>query len=243
MRFADRVALITAAASGIGRATAGIIAAEGGRVAAIDIDEDRLEQLADEVTAAGGRIGTVACNALDRQAVRAAVAEVVGAHGRIDILVNAVGGSTIIADPAATVDVLRLEEWQSITAFNLESMFLFTREVVPVMKRQGSGKIVNLASIAGRGLSDSSSSAYAAAKGGVIAFTHKTARELGPFRHHSQRGRPQHHPDRADPAAVGAAQPGGSRRRCRVDPPAPGRRGGRPGQGDLLPGVGGRPTT
>jgi len=181
MRFEDRVALITAAGSGIGRATAQIIAAEGGRVAAVDNDEGRLERLANDVSAGGGRIGTFACDALDRGAVRATVAGVLEAHGCIDILVNAVGGSTIIADPGATVDALGLEEWRSITAFNLEGMFLFTHEVVPIMKRQGRGKIVNLASIAGRGLSDESSSAYAAAKGGVIAFTHKIARELGPF--------------------------------------------------------------
>jgi NAD(P)-dependent dehydrogenase (short-subunit alcohol dehydrogenase family) len=60
-------------------------------------------------------------------------------------------------------------------------MFIFTTLIVPLMKSQGGGKIVNLASIAGRGFSDVSSSAYAAAKGGVIAFTKKTARELGPF--------------------------------------------------------------
>ena len=63
---------------------------------------------------------------------------------------------------------------------NLTGTFLFTHAVVPVMKRQGSGKIVNLASIAGRGLSGSSSSAYAAAKGGIIALTRKLAFELGP---------------------------------------------------------------
>lgn len=66
-------------------------------------------------------------------------------------------------------------------AFNLDGTFLFCRAVAPVMKRQGRGKIVNLSSIAGRGISASSSSAYAAAKGGIIAFTRKLAHELGPF--------------------------------------------------------------
>ena len=181
MRFAGKVALVTAAASGIGRATAGIIAREGGTVAAVDIDEARLESLATEISAAGGRAATWNCDALDPAAVRATVAGVLAAHGRIDILVNAVGGSTIIDNPAARVEELTLEEWRAIAAFNLDGMFLFANAVVPAMKAQGAGKIVNLASIAGRGLSDESSGAYAAAKGGVIAFTMKAARELGPF--------------------------------------------------------------
>jgi NAD(P)-dependent dehydrogenase (short-subunit alcohol dehydrogenase family) len=78
------------------------------------------------------------------------------------------------------VDDLTLAEWQRLIAFNLDGTFLFCHAVAPVMKRQGSGKIVNLSSVAGRGISPSSSSAYAAAKGGIIAFTRKLAHELGP---------------------------------------------------------------
>jgi NAD(P)-dependent dehydrogenase (short-subunit alcohol dehydrogenase family) len=92
-----------------------------------------------------------------------------------------VGGSTIVANPSANVDELTFDEWQRLIAFNLHGTFLFTHAVVPFMRRQRRGKIVNLASIAGRGLSASSSSAYAAAKGGIIAFTRKLAFELGPF--------------------------------------------------------------
>jgi NAD(P)-dependent dehydrogenase (short-subunit alcohol dehydrogenase family) len=120
-------------------------------------------------------------DALDRVQVEEAVAGVVRDFGRIDILVNAVGGSTIIPRPAATVDELTLAEWQRLIAFNLDGTFLFCHEVAPVMKRQRSGKIVNISSVAGRGLSAASSSAYAAAKGGIIAFTRKLAHELGPF--------------------------------------------------------------
>jgi len=109
--------------------------------------------------------------------VKAVAAE----HGRIDVLVNAVGGSTVIARAAATVDELSLAEWQRLLAFNLDGTFLFCHAVAPIMKRQRAGKIVNISSIAGRGISESSSSAYAAAKGGIIAFTRKLAHELGPF--------------------------------------------------------------
>ena len=101
--------------------------------------------------------------------------------GRIDILVNAVGGSTIISKPSALVEEHSLDDWQRVIKFNLDGTFLFTHAVVPVMKRQNSGKIVNLASIAGRGMSVASGSAYAAAKGGIIAFTRKLSFELGPF--------------------------------------------------------------
>lgn len=180
MRFRDKVALITAAASGIGRATAEIMAAEGGTVAAVDTDASRLAALADSLRGTGGAVRTLRADALDPAQVTEVVTGVARDLGRIDILVNAVGGSTIIARPAATVDELSFSDWQRLIDFNLDGTFLFCHAVAPVMKRQGSGKIVNLSSIAGRGLSAASSSAYAAAKGGIIAFTRKLALELGP---------------------------------------------------------------
>jgi len=181
MRFKDRVALITAAASGIGKATAEIIATEGGVVVAVDTDQGRLEKMVAALRDAGGRAHARRADALDAGQVQAAVDATVREHGRIDILVNAVGGSTIIARPAAPTDELTLEDWQRLLHFNLTGTFLFCHAVVPVMRRQRGGKIVNLASVAGRGISDTSSSAYATAKGGIIAFTRKLARELGPF--------------------------------------------------------------
>jgi NAD(P)-dependent dehydrogenase (short-subunit alcohol dehydrogenase family) len=181
MRFRDKVALITAAASGIGRATADIIAAEGGVVVAVDADEGRLKSATEAMLAAGGTVHARRADALQPVQVDEMVASVARELGRIDILVNAVGGSTIIARSAATVDELSLADWQRLIAFNLDGTFLFCHAVAPVMKGQGGGKIVNISSIAGRGLSASSSSAYAAAKGGIIAFTRKLAHELGPF--------------------------------------------------------------
>lgn len=180
MRFHDKVALITAAASGIGRATAGIMGEEGAVVVAVDNNQERLDRAVTEITTAGGRAHGRLCDALDRAQVDALVAQVAREFGRIDILVNAVGGSTIIAKSGAAVDELSFDDWRALIDFNLSGTFLFTHAVVPVMKAQHSGKIVNLSSIAGRGLSVSSSSAYAAAKGGIIAFTRKLAFELGP---------------------------------------------------------------
>ena len=180
MRFRDQVALITAAASGIGKATAEIIGAEGGVVIAVDTDQGRLDKLTTAIRDGGGRAHGYRADALDPRQVQDVVDGVVREHGRIDILVNAVGGSTVIPKPAATVDELPFADWQKLLTFNLDGTFLFSHAVVPVMKRHARGKIVNLASVAGRGISDTSSSAYAAAKGGIIAFTKKLARELGP---------------------------------------------------------------
>ena len=181
MRFQDKVALITAAASGIGRATADIMAREGAIIVAVDNNEERLERTIGELRKAGGRAHGKMCDALNAAQVDGTVASVASEFGAIDILVNAVGGSTIVAKPGADVDELSFADWQKLIDFNLSGTFLFTHAVVPVMKTQRHGKIVNLASIAGRGLSASSSSAYAAAKGGIIAFTRKLAFELGPY--------------------------------------------------------------
>ena len=181
MRFTDKVAVITAFANGIGRATSEIMAREGAIVVGIDNHPDRLEAAIAALRGSRGRAHGRLCDARNQDQVEMTIASVEKEFGGIDILVNAVGGSTIIANSGATVDELTFEEWQDLIAFNLNGTFLFTHAVVPIMKRRRSGKIVNLASIAGRGLSVSSSSAYAAAKGGIIAFTRKLAFELGPF--------------------------------------------------------------
>jgi NAD(P)-dependent dehydrogenase (short-subunit alcohol dehydrogenase family) len=180
MRFKDKVALISAAANGIGRATATIMAREGATVIAVDNHQGRLDEAVPALRQAGSKTEGRLVDALDAGAVDRLVAEIERDHGRIDILVNAVGGSTVIDNPRATTEELSFADWQKLIAFNLDGTFLFTHAVIPVMKRRRSGKIVNLASIAGRGLSANSSSAYAAAKGGIIAFTRKLAHELGP---------------------------------------------------------------
>jgi len=180
MRFRNKVALITAAANGIGRATAAIMVREGATVIAVDNNQSRLDEAVPALRRDGGKAEGRLVDALVPAEVDALVADVVRQHGAIDILVNAVGGSTVIANPQATTEQLAFADWQKLIAFNLDGTFLVTHAVIPVMKRQRSGKIVNLASIAGRGLSQNSSSAYAAAKGGIIAFTRKLAHELGP---------------------------------------------------------------
>src|SRR4051812_9535218 len=179
MRFTNKVALITPAANGIGGAPAEIMVREGATVIAADNNQGRLDDAVASLKR-GGRAEGRLVDALVPAEVDALVADVARQHGNIDILVNAVGGSTVIANPNVTTEQMSFADWQKLIAFNLDGTFLVTHAVIPVMKRQRSGKIVNLASIAGRGLSVNSSSAYAAAKGGIIAFTRKLAHELGP---------------------------------------------------------------
>lgn len=180
-RFRGKVALISGAGAGICRASAVIIAAEGGNVVAVDINQEALEGLLQSLNAMSEGEHSIYCaDALEQAEVDAVVADVIDRYGKIDILINGVGGSTIIANSAATADELTMEEWKQVLDFNLSGTFLFCHAVIPHMTRQGGGKIVNFASIAGRGKSASSSSAYAAAKGGIIAFTTKLALEVGP---------------------------------------------------------------
>src|SRR5207237_5309004 len=128
-----------------------------------------------------GTAHTLVADVLDAAQVESTVQRAVQEHRRLDILLNAVGGSTIIGKPSAPIDELSLADWQRLLHFNLTGTFLFCHAIVPVMKRQAAGKIVNISSIAGRGLSASSSAAYATAKGGIIALTRKLSLELGPF--------------------------------------------------------------
>ena len=177
MRFQNKVAVITGAANGIGRATARILAGEGAYLVAVDISAPALASLAEEIEAAGGSVSTME---VDVQQVGQMVDTIVGRFGAIDILVNAVGGSTIIPNSDASVDDLTFEDWDRVIQFNLKGTFLCTNAAVRQMKKQEGGKIVNLSSIAGHGVSDTSS-AYATAKAGIMAFTKKVAREAGPY--------------------------------------------------------------
>ena len=181
MRFQDKVALITAAASGIGRATADIIAREGGVIVAVDNHEERLDRTVAELREAGGRAhGGCATRSIAARSTRRSPRSRRSSAGSTSWSTRSAAARSS-RNPAPTVDELSFADWQQLIDFNLSGTFLFTHAVVPVMKRQRSGKIVNLSSIAGRGLSISSSSAYAAAKGGIIAFTRKLAFELGPY--------------------------------------------------------------
>ena len=180
MRFQDKVAIITAAASGIGKATSRILASEGAHVVAVDVNTQALAALVDTIESTGGNISAIEANVLESQPVEELADSVVSTFNRIDILVNAVGGSTIIQNSAASVDNLTLDDWDKVIQFNLRGTFLCTKAIIKQMKKQGNGKIVNISSDAAHSLGDPSS-AYVAAKAGIMAFTKKVAREAGPY--------------------------------------------------------------
>jgi len=180
MRFQDKVAIITAAASGIGKATSRILASEGAHVVAVDVNTQALAALVDTIESTGGNISAIEANVLESQPVEELVDSVVNTFNKIDILVNAVGGSTIIQNSAASVDNLTIDDWDKVIQFNLRGTFLCTKAIIKQMKKQGNGKIVNISSDAAHSLGDPSS-AYVAAKAGIMAFTKKVAREAGPY--------------------------------------------------------------
>ena len=155
MRFQGRRAVVTGGLSGIGEAVAKRIAAEGGKVAIWDMN------------------GGIRTDISNWDSVQAAAAETVRQLGGIDILVNSAG----IAGPTATVLDLPIEEWHRIIAINLDGTFFTNRAVVPHMMANDYGRIVNIASIAGKE-GNPNASAYSASKAAVIGFTKSLAKEL-----------------------------------------------------------------
>ncbi|GIF72482.1 3-oxoacyl-ACP reductase FabG [Asanoa siamensis] len=173
-RFADRVAIVTGAAQGIGAATARRLAKEGARVAVVDLDADRSAATADEIKATGGMATGYGCDVTDPAAVAAMVEAVAGEHGRIDILVNNAGitrDNLLFKMPAA--------EWDAVITTNLSSMFHCCQAVQKHMVAAKYGKIVNLSSRSALG--NRGQVNYAAAKAGVQGLTATLAIELGPF--------------------------------------------------------------
>ena len=143
MRFEGKVALITAAGAGIGKSMAEIVVREGGTVVAVENQQERLDALVDGLDNQAGKVVSKCIDATHEIQARRTVQEVVGEFGRIDILVNAVGGSTIIDNPAAEIDEMPFEDWQKILNFNLSATFIFTNAIVPHMKAQKWGRIIN----------------------------------------------------------------------------------------------------
>jgi 3-oxoacyl-[acyl-carrier protein] reductase len=174
MRFDRRVVVVTGAAKGIGAVTAEAFARERARVAALDVDGTGIDKVVAGVTAHGGEILGLETDVTSETAVHAAVESVLSRWGRVDVLVNNAGGFAVMRTFEETSEA----EWDAILRSNLTSAFLVSKAVLPVMKRQRSGRIVNLASVVARGGAVRVPAHYAAAKAGVIALTRMLALEV-----------------------------------------------------------------
>lgn len=174
VRFEQKVALITGGASGMGRATALGWARRGGKTVIVDRNEAMAEELAREIVGSGGDAFAIGANITEPDAAANIVAATVTRYGRLDFLHNNAYAAWH-ENPVLLGDVSD-EHWNHVIDIGLHAMFRFTRAVLPVMTRQGSGAIVNMSSTAGFH-AEPYVSAYAVAKGGVIQLTKATAVE------------------------------------------------------------------
>jgi len=174
-RQEGRVALVTGAAQGLGRAFSEGLAGEGARLVLADLNEPRLRKVAAEIARAGREVAAMRADVTSPDEVQAMIETAVKRFGRLDVLVNNVGKF-----PLRPLEEMTLEEWRAIVALNLESVFLCIRAAIPPMKQGGYGRIINVASVTvfmgTPGLAH-----YVAAKAGVIGLTRVAASELGQY--------------------------------------------------------------
>jgi len=175
MRVKDKVAIVVGGASGIGRATAQLLAREGAKVMIANLHIEKANQIADGIRTAGGEVATIKADMTIEKEVDEMVRVTLERFGRIDILANVAGGS--VHDPFA---VSTKETWDRMIDLNLTGARNCTRAVINHMMERGSGKIVNVSSIAGVE-GTASRASYAAAKAGLIGFTKALALEMVPY--------------------------------------------------------------
>lgn len=174
-KLQDRAIIVTGAAQGIGRVYARRLVAEGARVAVADIDHTGARRTATEL---GPNALAVHVDVADRNSVQAMIDATVSAFGQVDVLVN----NAALFGPLEyqSIEDITTELWDRVMAVNVRGVFLCAQAVIPIMKRQGRGKIINIAS--GTLLSGVPNFVhYVTSKGAVFAFSRALAREVGPF--------------------------------------------------------------
>ncbi len=176
LKIKNRIAIVTGAGNGIGRAIALRLAAEGAKIIVTDLRREDAQDVASEIIALGGESIAFQSDATKELDVDKMVRQSIEAYGIIDILVNNVGGGSGMAPVAKTI----IENWDKTIEINLKSAFLCCRAVVQVMISRKRGRIINISSISGRS-GEPLIGAYCAAKFGVVGLTQVLARELGRY--------------------------------------------------------------
>ncbi|RYH02590.1 glucose 1-dehydrogenase [Salipiger sp. IMCC34102] len=172
-RFEDKVVIVTGAASGLGEATAERLSQEGAKLALVDLNEEALTALADKL---GGDVLTVKADVASLDDVKSYVAKTMDKFGRIDGFFNNAG----IEGKQNLTEDFGADEFEKVVSINLDGVFYGMAEVLKVMREQGSGAIVNTASVGGiRGVGNQSG--YAASKHGVVGLTRNSAVEYGQY--------------------------------------------------------------
>jgi 3-oxoacyl-[acyl-carrier protein] reductase len=173
MSLSGRVALVTGASQGIGRTCALRLAKEGATVVVAARNQDKLNELASEITAAGGRAAPLVLDVGDEEQIKSTVKAVIAQFGKIDILVNNAG---ITRDQL----VMRMKraDWDAVLQTNLTSAYLCIQQVIGSMLKQRWGRIINITSVFGQ-MGQAGQANYAASKAGLIGLTMAIAREVG----------------------------------------------------------------
>ena len=178
MQLEGRVALVTGAGEGIGRASALLMAREGAKVGVLGRTPENVEKVAKEIRDAGGEATVLLADVSKPDEVRAAVEKLVEAHGRLDVVFANAGVNGVWAP----LEKLEPDEWDQTLAINLKGTFLTVKYAAPHLKKRGGSVIVNSSINGTRIFSNTGASAYACSKAAQVAFTKMVAPELAPHR-------------------------------------------------------------
>lgn len=175
-RFEDKIAIVTGAAGGIGEATTRRIISEGGKVVIADYSKERADKLAGELARSGADVRSIYFSATEVESCKELVDFAMKEYGKVDILINNVGGTNLKRD--LSIEKLDLSYFDEVFHLNLYCLMYLSQQIIPIMKSHGGGNIVNVASIGGI-TADASGTLYGTSKAGVINLTRYIATQAG----------------------------------------------------------------